>query len=94
MFNAIKQLFRPLSSQEMKARELKEAECSLLEAQSAREYAAAMVTYHEARIARLRGVVGPERFGPQPQPLTPQEVAARAARLNSVNLPSSVPHGY
>jgi hypothetical protein len=93
MFNAIKQLFRPLSSQEMKARELKEAECSLLEAQSAREYAAAMVTYHEARIARLRGVAGPA-LPPQLQPLTPQQVAERAARLSSVNLPSSVPHGY
>jgi hypothetical protein len=53
----ITELFRTPSAQELKIRELKEAECSLLEAMSARDYALSMVTYHEARIDRLRAML-------------------------------------
>lgn len=47
-------IFRTPSATELAARELDQAERSLLEAQSAREYADAMVTYHGDRIDRLR----------------------------------------
>lgn len=58
MFHAIKEtytnLFRTPTALEMASKELAQAERSLLEAQSAREYADAMVTYHGDRIDRLR----------------------------------------
>lgn len=46
--------FRSPSPEELMARELDNARRSLLEAQSARDYANAMVLYHETRIDRLR----------------------------------------
>jgi len=46
--------FRNLSAEELIARELDQARRGLLEAQTARDYASAMVGYHEARIDRLR----------------------------------------
>lgn len=46
--------FRNPSPEELMARELDNARRSLLEAQSARDYANAMVLYHETRIDRLR----------------------------------------
>lgn len=58
MINAIKDtynaIFRTPSALELAAKELDQAERSWLEAQSAREYADAMVTYHGDRIDRLR----------------------------------------
>jgi len=51
---AIKRVFRKLTPVEVVSSELAEAELSRLEAQSAQEYAAAMVSYQEARIKRLR----------------------------------------
>lgn len=50
----INALFRTPTALEMAAKELALAERSVLEAQSAREYADAMVTYHTERIDRLR----------------------------------------
>ena len=46
--------FRSPSQQELIAHELDQARRGLLEAQTGRDYAAAMVGYHEARIERLR----------------------------------------
>lgn len=46
--------FRNPSPEELMARELDNARRGLLEAQSARDYATAMVAYHETRIDRLR----------------------------------------
>lgn len=47
-------IFRTPSALEIAARELSNAERALLEAQSAKEYADAMCTYHGDRIDRLR----------------------------------------
>ena len=47
-------LFRTPTALEMAIKELTQAELLLLEAQSAREYADAMVTYHGDRIDRLQ----------------------------------------
>lgn len=47
-------IFRTPSALEVAARELAQAELSMLEAQSAREYADAMATYHAERIDRLQ----------------------------------------
>lgn len=49
--------FRKPSAQELAQRELDEARRQLLEAQAAAEYAAAMVDYNKARIARLSAFV-------------------------------------
>jgi len=46
--------FRTPSPEELIARELDQARRGLLEAQTARDYASAMVIYHESRIDRLR----------------------------------------
>jgi len=46
--------FRTLSPEELIARELDQARRGLLEAQTGRDYANAMVIYHETRIDRLR----------------------------------------
>ena len=48
-----KGLFATPSAEVLALRELEAARRSLLEAQSAREYADSMVKYHDARIARL-----------------------------------------
>lgn len=52
--SGLKSLWRVPSAKEMAARELAQAERSLLEAQSIQEYTTQMVAYHKARIARLR----------------------------------------
>jgi hypothetical protein len=49
----IKQLYQPPSAETLALRELESARRSLLEAQSAREYAESMSKYHDARIKRL-----------------------------------------
>lgn len=57
MWTAIKEtvnIFRTPSALELAVKELDQAERSLLEAHSAREYADAMVMYHTERIDRLR----------------------------------------
>jgi hypothetical protein len=46
--------FRTPSPEELIARELDQARRGLLEAQTGRDYANAMVFYHETRIHRLR----------------------------------------
>lgn len=45
---------RPPAPEVMMAKELDDARRSLLEAQTARDYANSMVMYHETRIDRLR----------------------------------------
>lgn len=53
LWNRVKSLYVPPSAEVMAAQEYDAARRSLLEAQSAREYADSMCKYHEARIARL-----------------------------------------
>lgn len=53
-FKRTLKIFRTPSPLELATRELTQAELALLEAQSAREYADAMVMYHGERIDRLR----------------------------------------
>ncbi len=50
----IRRLCGNISHAELMQNELDQAHRSLLEAHSAREYAEAMVAYHQARIERLR----------------------------------------
>lgn len=50
----ITNLFRPASPEVLAARELDDARRQLLQAQSAVEYADAMVVYHQRRINRLQ----------------------------------------
>jgi len=45
--------FRAPSARVLAQKEFEEAQRSLLEARSATEYAASMVTYHESRVVRL-----------------------------------------
>ncbi|NBS70001.1 hypothetical protein EBT31_13965 [bacterium] len=47
-------VFRTPSALELAARELAQAERALLEAETGREYATAMVEYNQERIHRLR----------------------------------------
>ena len=52
-----KKVFRTPSAEMLAAQELENAKRELLNAQSALEYAAAMVEYHTSRIQRLKTVV-------------------------------------
>lgn len=54
IFTAMINAFRAPSAEEMAVRELAEAKRELLEAESAREYAAAISYYNLERIARLK----------------------------------------
>ena len=54
MLQSLLKILRKPSPEELVARELDEARRGLLEAMTGRDYANAMVAYHEARIARLR----------------------------------------
>jgi hypothetical protein len=56
----IRRLCGNISHAELMQNELDQAHRSLLEAHSAREYAEAMVTYHQARIERLRNTLARE----------------------------------
>ena len=56
----LRRCFGSLSRTELMQRELDQAHRSLLEAQSDSEYAASMVTYHQARIARLSAALREE----------------------------------
>lgn len=49
----LKQIYGTPSAEVIALRELENAKRSLLEAQSAQEYAESMVTYHSTRIKRL-----------------------------------------
>ena len=49
--------FRPPSAIDLATRELDEAKRQLLSARNQADYAMAMVTYHERRIARLQNIV-------------------------------------
>jgi len=53
LWDRVKKLYVPPGAEVLAAQELEAARRSLLEAQSAREYADSMVKYHDARIARL-----------------------------------------
>lgn len=53
-FKDIADLFRTPTTLELAARELAQAERVLLESETAREYATAMVEYNQERIHRLR----------------------------------------
>ena len=54
MFNAFRRALRRLTPAEVAARELADAELSLLTAQSGMEWAKSNIDYHETRIKRLR----------------------------------------
>jgi len=60
ILDQIRRLCGNISHAEMMQVELDTATRSLLEAHSAREYAEAMVTYHQARIERLRTALARE----------------------------------
>lgn len=55
MLSELVETFRPASAESLAQREYEEARRELLKAQSAHEYAAALVTYHKARVERLNG---------------------------------------
>ena len=57
MIKWLKKLFRNPTDFEMAQRELEEARCALLLAESGKDYAAAMVQYQLARIARLENML-------------------------------------
>ena len=61
MIQDLKKIFRRLTPLELAAKELAEAERSLLEAQTGREYADAIVEYNTKRIARLRKFLKQEK---------------------------------
>ena len=48
-------IFQRVTIKELVAQELAEAERALLNAQTGQEYAAAIMSYNQARIRRLRG---------------------------------------
>ena len=54
MIDAFRRAFRRITPAEVAARELAEAELSMLQAQTAREYAESVMSYNQARITRLR----------------------------------------
>ena len=53
----LKRLFSRPTATKIAEEELRNAEQSLLEAQSAMEYAAAIVSYNQSRVARLRDFI-------------------------------------
>ena len=54
IWDKLKSIYAPPSEEVLAAHEYDQARRSLLDAHSAREYADAMVTYHQRRIDRLR----------------------------------------
>jgi hypothetical protein len=57
MIKDFMKIFGKLTSLQVAATELAEAELALLAAESGVEYAAALVTYNKARVARLKAFV-------------------------------------
>lgn len=55
MYESLKRAMHRLTPQEVALRELADAELSLLQAESASDYAQSVVSYNKQRIARLRG---------------------------------------
>ena len=53
----IKQLFSRPTATKLAEEELRNAEQALLEAQTAMEYATALVSYNQSRVARLRDFI-------------------------------------
>lgn len=62
LWNKIKSIYQPPPEEMIAALEYDQARRSLLEAHSAREYAEAMVTYHQRRIERLRKTLAGEEM--------------------------------
>lgn len=60
LWQSIKALYQPPSEEVLAAQEYDSARRSLLEAHSAREYADAMVRYHQTRIERLKAKLAGE----------------------------------
>jgi len=60
MWKTLKSLYQPASAEVLAAQEYDQAHRALLEAHSAREYAEAMVTYHQNRIKRLKATLAGE----------------------------------
>jgi len=54
MIAAFRRVFRRITPAEVAAKELADAELSMLEAQTAKEYAESVMAYNDARIRRLR----------------------------------------
>ena len=54
MNKALRRIFRKVTPAEMAAKELADAELSVLEAHSAKEYADSVIAYNTARISRLK----------------------------------------
>lgn len=57
MLKELVNTFRAPSAETLAQKELEDAKRRLLEARSAVEYAASMVTYHESRVVRLTAYV-------------------------------------
>lgn len=55
MYQFIRKVFKQITVLESVSSELAEAELSLLEAETAAEYADSIIVYRTAQIARLRG---------------------------------------
>jgi len=55
MYQFIRKVFKQITVLEAASAELAEAELSLLEAETAAEYADSIIAYRTAQIARLRG---------------------------------------
>lgn len=51
--NIVRRVFRKITPAEMAAKELADAELSILEALTAKEYADSVISYNTARIGRL-----------------------------------------
>lgn len=60
MLNALIETFRRPSAITLAQRELEDAQRQLLTAQSASEYAARMVQYHQDRVGRLKRILATE----------------------------------
>lgn len=73
---ALRALFAPPPAATMAKEELEDAERALLKAQSGREYADAMVSYHQRRISRLRALAPVVAAN---EDLTPNQMALRRA---------------
>lgn len=54
MKKLIRRVFGRITPAEMAAKELADAELAVLEARTAKEYAASVIIYNETRISRLR----------------------------------------
>lgn len=72
---ALQAVFTPPSAATLAQNELEDAERALLKAQSGREYAEAMVTYHQRRISRLKGILPTVQAANEATPVRLQRAA-------------------